>query len=342
VDSLGGLENPPSYLMTNLPTGKRVLSGIQASGTFHIGNYFGATRQHIGLQDGNDVRIFIADYHSMNSVRDGNLRRKHTQDLALDYLALGLDPKRTIFYRQSDLPEVQELTWILGTVAPMGLLQRAHAYKDATAKGEDVLAGLFNYPVLMAADILIHDADIVPVGQDQKQHIEIARDLAEKINQQYGEVLKLPVSYIPEEVAVVPGTDGRKMSKSYGNTIEVFAPPKTIKKQVMGIVTDSTPVEDPKDPTLPLFQLWNLFATVDERTVMADRCKQGGVGYGEVKKDLLERLTSNFEPATERREELVKNPDTVEDVLRDGAKRAREAVTPLMERVREATGLGSN
>ncbi len=326
--------------MSDLPQGKRVLSGIQASGVFHLGNYFGAARQHVALQENNDVRIFLADYHSMTAVRDGALRRKHTLALALDYLALGLDPERTIFYRQSDVPEVQELTWILGSVTPLGLLERAHAYKDALARGEHVEAGLFNYPVLMAADILIHEADLVPVGQDQKQHIEIARDIAGKLNQIYGELLKLPEPYIQADVAVVPGIDGRKMSKSLPNRIEVFAPEAELRRQVMGIVTDSTPVDAPKDPDQPLFQLHGLFSTRAERAELRERCARGGLGYGEAKKELLARVLASFGDARGRRESLARRPDQVEDILRSGARRAREAVAPLMERVRRATGVG--
>jgi tryptophanyl-tRNA synthetase len=323
------------------PRGLRVLSGVKPSGTLHLGNYFGAVRQHIALQEENEVVYFIADYHSLDPIRNADERRRLSTDIALDYLALGLDPAKAILYRQSDLPEVTELCWILGTVAPMGLLERCHAYKDAKAQGEKPDLGLFAYPVLMAADILIHDADIVPVGQDQKQHIEVARDLAVKFNLTYGEVFKLPEPHILEELATVMGTDGQKMSKSYGNTIEMFAPKKQLRKQVMGIVTDSTPVEDPKDPdTSNLYELWSLFANPEEREETASRFRRGGLGYGEVKKDLFERLLAHFEPARKARQELVSRPDTIEDILRDGAKRAREESAPLMAKVRRAAGLG--
>ena len=324
-----------------LPRGLRVLSGVKPSGTLHLGNYFGAVRQHIALQQDNHVVYFIADYHSLDPVRDADERRRLSLDIALDYLALGLDPARAILYRQSDLPEVTELTWILGTVTPMGLLERAHAYKDQKAQGHKPDLGLFAYPVLMAADILIHRANIVPVGQDQKQHIELARDIATKFNLTYREVLTLPEPYILEDLASVPGTDGRKMSKSYDNTIELFAPQKRLKKQVMGIVTDSTPVEEPKDPnTSHLYALWKLFAPAAEREEMSARFREGGLGYGEVKKDLLARLMAHFESARKTREELAAKPDTVEDVLRDGARRARETTGPLMDEVRSASGLG--
>ena len=327
--------------MTELPRGKRVLSGIKPTGIQHLGNYFGALRQHVALQDGNQGTYFIADYHSMTTLVDARERRALTRAIALDYLALGLDPKRAILYRQSDLPEVNELTWILGSLTPMGLLQRAHAYKDAIAKGEEVLSGLFNYPVLMAADILIHKAHLVPVGQDQKQHIEIARDVAVKFNLTYGEVLELPEPYILPQVAVVPGTDGRKMSKSYGNTIQMFAPEKELKKQVMGIVTDSTPVEQPKNPeTSHLFELWSLFVSRDEKLAMAGHWREGGVGYGELKKDLLARILEHFGDARARRAELAARAETVEDILADGARRARETTDSLMAEVRKAAGLG--
>jgi tryptophanyl-tRNA synthetase len=324
------------------PRGVRVLSGIKASGTQHLGNYFGALRQHVGLQRGNDAIYFIADYHSLTTVSDAEERRGYVRDIALDYLALGLDPKVAILYRQSDLPEVTELTWILENVTPMGLLERAHSYKDRVAKGLQVFGGLFNYPVLMAADILIHRADFVPVGADQKQHLEMTRDIAGKFNQLYGDVLKLPEPLILPEVAVVPGVDGKKMSKSqYDNAIEMFAPEKELKRAVMSIVTDSTPVEDPKDPDAShLFTLWALFAGPDEREEMRARFRAGGLGYGEVKKDLLRRLLEHFGEARERRAELARRPDEIEDVFLDGARRAREGVAPLMHDVRRATGLG--
>lgn len=325
-----------------LPRGLRVLSGVKPSGTLHLGNYFGAVRQHIALQQDNHAVYFIADYHSLDAVRDADERRRLSLDIALDYLALGLDPARAILYRQSDLPEVTELTWILGTVTPMGLLERAHAYKDQKAHGHKPDLGLFAYPVLMAADILIHRANIVPVGQDQKQHIELARDIATKFNLTYREVLTLPEPYILEDLASVPGSDGRKMSKSYDNTIELFAPQQRLKKQVMGIVTDSTPVAEPKDPnTSHLYALWQLFASAAEREEMSARFREGGLGYGELKQDLLARLMAHFESARKTREELAAKPDTLEDILRDGARRARETTGPLMDAVRSASGLGT-
>ncbi len=324
------------------PTGKRVLSGSQPTGVLHIGNYVGAIRQYIALQDANEAAYFIADLHTLNSIRDAERLRALSVGVALDYLALGLDPQRSILYRQSDLPEVTELGWILGTVTPMGLLARCHAYKDAIAAEEKPDLGLFAYPVLMAADILIHRADLVPVGQDQKQHIEVTRDIAAKFNQTHREVLHLPEAYIRKEVATVPGTDGRKMSKSYGNGIEMFAAEKVLKKQVMRIVSDSTPVECPKDPNIShIYAIWCLFSSEEERLEMAARFRKGGVGYGDLKKEIVARLLEYFGPARARREELERDPDAVEDVLRDGARRARERAIPLLEAVKDACGVGA-
>ena len=323
-----------------LPVGKRVLSGTQPTGKVHLGNYFGAIRQYIAFQDDNQGIYFVADYHSMTSVRNADERRELTQHVALAYLSLGLDPARSILYRQSDMPEVQELAWALSSVTPMGLLQRAHSYKDKQAAGLKPDHGLFAYPVLMAADILIHHADYVPVGQDQKQHLEMTRDIAVKFNQTYGDVLKLPEAYILPDTAVVPGVDGQKMSKSYGNTIHVFARGGELKKQVMSIVTDSVPVEGPKDPSLSVFQLWNLFANAEERAEMAERARAGGLGYGELKKGILERMQAYFAPALARFDEYLRRPDTVEDILRAGAGRARESAAPVLESVRRSAGLG--
>ena len=324
----------------SLPRGKRILSGLQPTGTIHLGNWFGAMRQHVALQEHNFGTYFIADLHSLNAVRDPELRRRYSLDLALDFLALGLDPARAILYRQSDLAETAELAWVLTTLTPMGLLERCHSYKDKLAHGQKPDHGLFAYPVLMAADILIHRAELVPVGQDQKQHLEVARDIAVKFNQTYGEVLALPEPYIPAEVAAVPGTDGQKMSKTYGNVIEMFAGAKALRKQVMGIVTDSAPVEAPKDPEAStIYRLYRLFADAAEREDMAARFRAGGLGYGDAKKELLAKISDRFGPARARREELARDPDAVEDVLRDGLRRARETAVPLMDEVRRATGI---
>jgi tryptophanyl-tRNA synthetase len=314
---------------------------VQPSGAAHLGNYLGALRQHVALQEGNEATYFVADYHSMTSVRDADERRTLTLGVALDWLALGLDSTRAILYRQSDLPEVAELTWLLLTVTPVGLLERCHAYKDKIGQGMSADAGLLAYPVLQAADILIHRADVVPVGQDQKQHIEVTRDVAIKFNNTYGEVFRVPEPFILEDVATVPGTDGQKMSKSYENTIEIFAPEKVLRKQIMGIVTDSTPVEDPKDPEGSiLFALWSLFADEAEREKMAERFRAGGLGYGEVKKDLVERVFHHFAEARERRAELTRNLDTVEGILQEGVRRARETAAQVLEAARRASGLG--
>jgi tryptophanyl-tRNA synthetase len=319
----------------------RILSGIQPSGEAHLGNFFGAMRQHVALQARGQGIYFLADYHSMTSVRDAARRRELVRDLALDYLACGLDPERSILYRQSDLPETCELTWLLTTVTPMGLLQRAHSYKDKLAAGLQPDHGLFAYPVLMAADILQFQSDLVPVGQDQKQHLEMARDMAGKFNLAYGaEVFALPEPHILEDVAVVPGTDGRKMSKSYDNTLRMFWPDKKLRKAVMSIVTDSTPVAEPKDTDQALFQLWSLFATADEREELFERARAGGLGYGDVKKALADRVLAFFAPMRERRVELAQRPDDVEDILRDGARRARDLATPTWQAARHAAGLG--
>ena len=319
----------------------RVLSGIQPSGELHVGNYLGAIRQHVALQEKYEETLyFCADYHSMTSLRDGPERRRATRALALGYLACGIDPERSILYRQSDLPETCELAWILGTVAPLGLLERAHAYKDKVAQGLSMDFGLFAYPVLQAADILQFNPDLVPVGEDQRQHIEMTRDMAGSFNHAYGEVFKRPEAFILEDVAVVPGIDGRKMSKSYGNAIPLFGSEAETKKAVMAIVTDSTPVEAPKDTGTPLFQLWRLFAKEEEREAFFACARRGGLGYGEVKKDLLKRLLAALGPIRERHAALGMRPDFVEDVLADGASRARALAAPVLAAAREASGLG--
>jgi tryptophanyl-tRNA synthetase len=320
----------------------RILSGIQPSGEAHLGNFFGAIRQHVELQARGQGIYFIADYHSMTSVREAALRREWVRDLVLDYLACGLDPAEAILYRQSDLPETCELTWLLTTVTPMGLLQRAHSYKDKLAAGLQPDHGLFAYPVLMAADILQFQSDLVPVGQDQKQHLEMTRDIAAKFNQAYGaEVFALPEPHILDEVAVVPGTDGRKMSKSYDNTLRMFWPEKRLRKAVMSIVTDSTPVEEPKDTSQALFQLWTLFASKEEREALFAQAEAGGLGYGDVKKALADRVLAFFAPMREKRIELAQRPDDIEDLLREGARRARELASPTWQAARHAAGLGS-
>ncbi len=320
----------------------RVLSGTQPSGELHIGNYFGALRQYLELQEEHECLYFIADYHSMTSVRDAELRRQLTRDVALDYLGCGLDPARAILYRQSDVPQVCELSWLLSTVTPMGLLERCHAYKDKIAQGASADHGLFAYPVLMAADILIYNADLVPVGQDQKQHLEVTRDLAQRFNNTYGEeVFVLPEPHILDHVAVVPGTDGRKMSKSYENTVSMFGSAKQIKKAVMGIITDSADLDDPKNWNQSVFQLWSLFANEAEQEEMKARAAAGkGMGYGHVKKEILERLLDYFGPMRARREDWASRPDDLEEMLADGARRACAIAAPILEAARRAAGLG--
>jgi len=317
----------------------RSLSGIQPSGALHIGNYFGAIKQYISLQDQHEGYYFIANYHALTSIRDAATMRENCVALAMDFLALGLDPKRSTLFLQSDVPEVFELTWLLSTVTPMGLLERCHAYKEKVAEGIPADHGLFAYPVLMAADILIYGSDVVPVGQDQKQHVEVTRDIAIKFNNTYGEVLKLPAPLILPEVAVVPGIDGRKMSKSYGNAILIFEEPAEIKSKVMRIKTDSTPVEDPKDPeACHVFALYRLFASEEQREEMAERYRKGGVGYGEVKKQVVALMAEYFAEARARRAELAKTPDYVMDVLRAGGRTARAEARATLARARDAVG----
>jgi tryptophanyl-tRNA synthetase len=319
----------------------RILSGVQPSGKLHLGNYFGAVKQHIALQNEGLCFYFIADYHAMTTIQDPQMLRDNTRDVALDYLALGLDPDKCIFFRQSDVPEVTELTWILSTVTNMGLLERAVSYKEKIDKGIEASVGLFTYPVLMAADILIYRSNVVPVGKDQVQHIEMTQDMAGKFNRAYGEVFPIPTFRLDKESKVV-GTDGQKMSKSYGNTIEIFAEGKPLQKTVMSIVTDSKTVEEPKDPEQSnVFSLYSLFANETEKAALAARFRAGGMGYGEAKKALLEKIDTYFAPARQRRKELARNPNDVEDVLRKGAQRARAEAQLTMAQVREAVGMKS-
>ena len=328
----------------------RILSGVKATGRPHLGNYFGAIRQFIDLQTQGEGFYFVADLHALDLVRDAQKMREYALGVALDYLALGLDPERCALFLQSDVPEVCELMWILGTVTPMGQLQRAHGYKDAVAKGKDVDFGLFSYPVLMAADILLYRSDVVPVGKDQAQHLELTRDIAVKFNLTYckefdpetglGGALTLPESVILEDVAVVAGTDGRKMSKSYDNTIQLFAPDKEIKKSIMRVVTDSTPVEDPKDPsTCNVYALLELFCDEEELREIAGRYRAGGTGYGAFKTLLLEKFHATFDGARARRVELEKDLDAVRDVLRRGAATARQIGGEVLADVKRACGL---
>ena len=319
----------------------RTLTGIQPSGTLHIGNFFGAMRPAIEAQARGECFYFIADYHSMTSLVDPAERRRNTRDVAIDWLACGLDPKHSVFWRQSDVREVTELMWILGTLTPMGLLERAHSYKDKTAHGISPNFGLFAYPVLMAADILLFDANKVPVGRDQKQHLEMTRDIAIKFNQTYGETFVVPESEIREDIALIPGLDGQKMSKSYGNTIDIFGEEKATRKKIMGIVMDSrTPAEPKPDADKNVaIQFLKLFAPADVALDFEHRLRAGGLGYGDLKKALFEHYWNYFAAARARRAELAANLDHVDAVLRDGAQRARAVASAVLERARKASGL---
>jgi tryptophanyl-tRNA synthetase len=318
----------------------RILSGIQPSGALHIGNYFGMMQPAVALQVEGEALYFIADYHALTSVRDPKALRENSRRVAVDFLACGLDPKRATLFRHSDVPQVTELAWILSTVAPMGLLERAHSYKDKLARGLSANVGLFSYPVLMAADILIYDSDVVPVGKDQKQHIEITRDLAVKMNETFGPIFKLPEPRIRVTTETVPGIDGQKMSKSYGNNIDIFGDEKEMRKRVMSIVTDSTPVEAAKDPTTStIFKLYSLVASKNETTAMREQFLKGGTGYGDFKKQLFEKLWEYFAPMRKRREEILADKSYIDSVLETGATRANEIADQVMNRVREAVGL---
>jgi tryptophanyl-tRNA synthetase len=318
----------------------RILSGIQPSGKLHVGNYLGAMRQHLELQNKGEAFYFIADFHALTTVKNPQALRENVRDVALDYLALGLDPEKCTFYRQSDVPEVPELTWLLTTVTPMGLLERCHSYKDKLAKGLSPDHGLFAYPVLMAADILIVDSNVVPVGKDQKQHVEVTRDIAQRFNNQYGEVFVVPEDRILPETGVVPGIDGQKMSKSYGNDIGLFLEGKALRERVMSIVTDSAPVEAPKDPdTNNVFNLLKLFVSPEETEEWRERFLAGGLKYSEAKKRLIQVLDEHFGPARERRKKLQDRPDLVEDVLREGARRVHPIAQATLARARKACGI---
>ena len=342
-------------MATAPPARRRILSGVQPSGKLHLGNYFGAIRQHIALQDEAECFYFIADYHALTTLEEATRRRierekikpkdraetlrENTRDVALDYLALGLDPDKAAFFRQSDVPEVTELAWILSTVTNMGLLERAVSYKEKIEKGIDASVGLFFYPILMAADIIIYRSHVVPVGKDQVQHIEMTRDIAERFNRTYGEVFPIPDYRLDRESKVL-GIDGQKMSKSYNNTIDIFAEGKALQKTVMSIVTDSTPVEAPKDAErCNVFALYGLFAKEEEKAALAARYRAGGLGYGEVKKMLLEKINAHFGPIRDKRKKLAADPQLVEDILQRGARKARAEAQKTMALVRQAVGM---
>jgi tryptophanyl-tRNA synthetase len=319
----------------------RILSGIQPSGALHLGNYFGMMRPAIELQEQGEAFYFIANYHSMTSLFDAGERRKNSLDVALDFLACGLDPKKSVFWKQSDVPEVAELTWLLSTVTPMGLLERCTSFKDKLAKGISPNHGLFAYPVLMAADILIFDSNVVPVGKDQKQHLEVARDIAIKFNEAYGQTFVIPEPRIREETAVVPGLDGEKMSKSYGNTIEIFGEEKATRKKIMSIVMDSRTPQEPKPDAEKniAIQLLKLIAPAEVSSDLEQRLRAGGLGYGDLKKALFEHYWNYFAPARQKRAELAANLDYVHQVLTDGAHRAHAVAAKVLERAKKASGL---
>ncbi len=319
----------------------RILTGIQPSGKLHWGNYFGAMKPIIDSQDKGETFVFVAQYHALTTVHDAEALRQATLDVALDFLACGLDPAKACLFRQADVPELHELAWMLSTVTPMGLLERCHSYKDKLARGIAASHGLFAYPVLMAADILAYQSDVVPVGRDQKQHVEVTRDLAAKFNQAFGqEVFRLPQPMISEAVAVIPGLDGQKMSKSYNNTIGLFEEPKAVKNKISRIATDSTPLEDPKDPdACRVFALYKLFADEQELAEMRENYLRGGYGYGHAKKALFEIYQRKLGPFRERREYLAAHPEEVEAILQAGAKRARAVALETVQAARRACGL---
>lgn len=318
----------------------RVLSGIQPSGSLHLGNFFGMMKKMIEYQEHEELFCFIANYHAQTSVSDGKVLARGTLEAAANFLALGMNPDKSTFWVQSDVPEVQELTWILSNFTPMGLLERCHSYKDKIAKGIPANHGLFAYPVLMTADILMYQSNKVPVGKDQKQHVEVARDVAIKFNNQYGDVFTLPEPEIDEDVATVPGLDGQKMSKSYGNTIDLFAEEKALRKQIMRIVTAPISVEDPKDPDdCNVYRIFRLFLNKDADSALRNRYQAGGLAFGEVKQELFETVRDFFAPQAEHRRELLADPDRIRKILAEGAEKARWAANKTLLKVRKKTGL---
>ena len=318
----------------------RVLSGIQPSGSLHIGNYFAMMKPMIELQNSSELFCFIVNYHAMTSLHDGAELQKNTINAAIDFLALGLDPEKCCFWVQSDAPEVMELSWILSCHTSMGLLERSHSFKDKVARGLVPNVGLYTYPILMAADILLYDANIVPVGKDQKQHIEITRDIAGSFNNTYGDIFVIPEGKIEDDVATIPGIDGQKMSKSYGNTLDIFEDEKSLKKKVMKIITDSAAVEDPKNPdTCNVFAIYKLFATPGQLSDMKELYLKGGTGYGQVKKDLLEILTEYFKPYRENRKRFEDDPAEVYNILKKGAEKTRNVAAVTLKRVKDAVGI---
>jgi len=318
----------------------RVLSGIQPSGSLHLGNYFGMMSKMITYQKESELFCFIANYHAQTSVSDGKILARGTLEAAANFLALGMDPEKSIFWVQSDVPEVQELAWLLSNFTPMGLLERCHSYKDKIGKGIAANHGLFAYPVLMTADILLFQSEKVPVGKDQKQHVEVARDIAIKFNNEYGDIFTLPTPEIDDDVATVPGLDGQKMSKSYGNTIDLFAEDKALRKQIMRIVTAPIPVEDPKDPdACNVYKIFRLFLNKQQDEALRQRYQAGNLGFGDVKQELFETVRDYFAPQAEYRKELLANPDGIRETLAKGADKARYAANKTLRKVRKKTGL---
>ncbi len=318
----------------------RIFSGIKPSGMIHIGNYLGMIRPMVESQRRGDLFCFIANMHSLTTMTDANMMRQYTNDALLDLLALGIDPEKSTLWIQSDVPEVAELTWYLNNITTVGLLERCHAYKDAIGKGLTPNNGLFSYPVLMAADILLYQSDRVPVGKDQKQHVEVARDIAIRFNNTYGNAFTIPEEEIADEIAVIPGVDGQKMSKSYNNYIEIFGAEKAIKKKIMSILTDATPVEAPKDPdTSIIYTIYKLFGTQEQSAALADRFRAGGMGYGDAKKQLFELLWEYFQPFRAKRDELVSNMDYVTALRKSGAEKARQVASQTIDRVRKLVGV---
>ncbi|MBT3827832.1 tryptophan--tRNA ligase [bacterium] len=321
-------------------TPKRLLSGIQTSGTPHIGNYFGMMQRMVDFQETSELFCFLANYHALTSVSDGDQLRKNTLTTACDFLALGIDPEKSVFWVQSDLPEVTELTWLLSNVTGMGLLERSHSYKDKVSKGITATHGLFSYPVLMSADILMFGSQVVPVGKDQKQHVEMTRDIAQRFNSTYGNTFVVPEPLIETATGLLPGIDGQKMSKSYNNTIDIFCDKATLAKKVMCIVTDSTPVDQPKDTeNSTLFAIYSLFLEADQQKELVTRFQTPGTSYGALKKDLVEVIWNYFAPQRELRNELANNTDHVIKILKQGADKARSVAMPYLERARNAVGL---
>ncbi len=320
----------------------RVLSGIQPSGSLHLGNYFGMMSRMIHYQTENELFCFIANYHALTTLPEPDILSSNTYNAVCDFLALGLDPEKSTFWVQSDVSEVTELTWILSSQVTLGLMDRATSYKDKISRGLKSNMGLYSYPILMAADILLFDTEIVPVGKDQKQHLEITRDIASRFNHNFGDIFVIPEADIKEATKLVPGIDGQKMSKSYNNTIPIFDSDKRIRKRIMKIITDGTDINDPKDINTPLFQLYSLFLNAKEKQVLSDRYTQKGLRYGDIKQELFEKVMDHFQPFRKKRQKLVSNPDYVHDVLELGAKKAKLIANEVLERVRSIVGVNYN